>query len=204
MDYVIKNHKNLYIKLNKNGTPVTCTENEKALFEQSKAKNLLDSLPKTLRRFNFKVEAIPEIKQNKKVIGVKESKREEYVPSENITCWIEKFGKCGDILGEANEREKQLLIALKKNDEELIDILHIIEIEKSKDMFTGWQLYKRIKNNRVKRRNMKDELLIVENVLEQIKDISYFRRERIKKSIDGLFARKYTFRVIEEEKENVV
>ena len=38
MDYVIKNHKNLYIRLNKNGTPVTCAEHEKTLFEQSKAK----------------------------------------------------------------------------------------------------------------------------------------------------------------------
>lgn len=38
MDYVIRNHKNLYIKLNENGKPVTCAEHEKSLFEQSKAK----------------------------------------------------------------------------------------------------------------------------------------------------------------------
>lgn len=204
MDYIIKNHKGVYIRLNQNGMPVTCTEHEKALFEYSKAKNIVDSLPKTLRRLNFRVEAIPDIIQKKKVIEEKDIKREDYVPSENITRWIEKFGKCGDILSEAEEREKQLLNDLKDNDKELIDILHIIEIEKSKDMFAGWQLYKRIRSNRIERRSMKDELLIVENVLEQIKNISCLHREKIKKAINGLFTRKYTFRIVEEEETDAV
>ena len=202
MDYVIKNHKNVYIRLNQNGTAITCPESEKGLFEESKAKNIIGSLPKTLKRLNFKVEPIPDIKQNKKVIDEKNDKREEYVLSENITRWIEKFGRCGDILSEAEEREKQLL---KDNDKELIDILHIIEIEKAKDMFSGWQLYKHIRNNRIERRSIKDELLIVENVLNQIKNISCLQREKIQKAIDGLFTRKYTFRIVEEEEaENVV
>ena len=61
LDYVIKNHKNVYIRLNGNGKPVTCAEHEKTLFEHSKAKNILDSLPKTLRRLKFKIEPIPDI-----------------------------------------------------------------------------------------------------------------------------------------------
>ena len=204
MDYIIKNHKNVYVRLNQNGLPVTCAEHEKMLFEHSKAKNVLDNLPKTLRRLNFRVEAIPDITQKKKGIEEKDIKREEYIPSENITRWIEKFGKCGDILGEAEERERQLLKELKDNDKELIDILHIVEIEKSKDMFGGWQLYKRIRNNRIARRSMKDELLIVENVLEQIKDVSCMHREKIQKAINGLFTRKYTFRIVEEEEIDAV
>jgi len=204
MDYIIKNHKNLYIRLNKNGTPVTCSEHEKTLFEYSKAKNILSSLPKTLRRLNFKMEPVSNIIQKKKVIEEKNIRREEYIPSENITRWVEKFGKCGDILSEAEEREKQLINGLKDNDKELIDILHIIEIEKPKDMFSGWQLYKRIRNNRIERRNMKDELLIVENVLEQIINISCFHREKIQRAINGLFTRKYTFRIVEEEEANVM
>lgn len=71
-------------------------------------------------------------------------------------------------------------------------------------MFSGWKLYKRIRSNRIERRNMKDELLIVENVLEQIKNISCFHREKIQKAIDGLFTRKYTFRIVEEEDGDVV
>ena len=56
---------------------------------------------------------------------------------------------------------------------------------------------KSIKNNRQKRRNKKDELLIVENVLKDV-DPKYLRRERVQKAIDGLLNRKYTFRVVEE------
>lgn len=206
LDYVIKeSNKNLFIRLDDNGAPVTCSESEKWLFEESKAKNILDHLPKKLRKWRFQVMAVPDIKQNKKVIGEKDSNREDYIPSENITRWIEKFGKCGDILSEAEEREGQLLKDLKDNDRELIDILHIIEIEKSKDMFAGWQLYKRIRINRIERRSMKDELLIVENVLSQIKNISCLHREKIQRAIDGLFTRKYTFRIVEEEEtENAV
>lgn len=202
LDYVIKNHKNLYIKLNQNGTAITCSESDKGVFDESKAKNIVNCLPKTLKRLNFRVVAVPDIGQNKKIIGKKDDKRDEYILSENITRWVDKFGKCGDILDEAEEREKQLLKDLKNNDKELIDILHIIEIEKSKDMFSGWKIYKRIRNNRTERRIMKDELLIVENVLSQIKNISCLHRERIRKAIDGLFTRKYTFRIVEEEEEN--
>lgn len=61
VDYVIKNNKNLYIKLNKDGAPVSCPEHEKTLFEQSKAKNVLKGLPKHLRKFNFKIEPVLEI-----------------------------------------------------------------------------------------------------------------------------------------------
>lgn len=72
-------------------------------------------------------------------------------------------------------------------------------------MFSGWQLYKHIRNNRIERRSIKDELLIVENVLGQIKNISCLHREKIQKAIDGLFTRKYTFRIVEEEEtKNVV
>jgi hypothetical protein len=37
MDYIIRNHKGVHIRLNSNGAPVTCAEHEKTLFEYSKA-----------------------------------------------------------------------------------------------------------------------------------------------------------------------
>lgn len=40
MNYVIKNYKDVYIRLNQNGAPVTCAEHEKGLFEYSKAENI--------------------------------------------------------------------------------------------------------------------------------------------------------------------
>ena len=110
MDYVIKNYKNLYIRLNKNGTPVTCAEHEKTLFEQSKAKNILDSLPKTLKRLNFKVEPILDVGQNKlnPYEDRKTIKNENYIIPDQITQWIEKFGICDDILKEAQKRKEEM------------------------------------------------------------------------------------------------
>lgn len=60
MDYVIRNGA-IFIKLNESGKAVTCAESQKGIFEYSKAKNICASLPKTLKKMNFKVEAIPEI-----------------------------------------------------------------------------------------------------------------------------------------------
>lgn len=86
MDYVIKNHKNVYIRLGDNGKPVTCVEHAKMVFEHSKAKNILDNLPKTLKKLNFRVEAVPDITITDK--GKMTETRvihKEYVPSESVT-----------------------------------------------------------------------------------------------------------------------
>lgn len=203
LDYVIRNNKKVYIKLNENGAAVTCSEAERGVFEYSKAKNILNCLPKTLRKLHFRVDPVPEIS---KKIELKEVvnelvKKEEYTPSENITRWIEKFGKCEDVFAEAKEREKELILVLKNSDKELLDILHIIEIEPPKDLYGGWKLYKWIKRNRKERREIKDELIIIDNVLREINP-TYLKRSNVQKAIDGLFGRKYTFRIVEEEDKN--
>lgn len=194
--YVIKSKK-LYIRLSENGKAVTCSENDKGLFEYSKAKNIVDSLPKNLKKFKFKVEAVPDIPENT-ITNEKPDKREEYIPSENITRWIDKFGTCEDILNEAKEREKQIIKELNNTEKELLDFLHIIEIEKPKDLYGGWLIYKKIRDNRKKRREFKDELIIVENVLREINP-SCLQRKNVKKAINGLVGRKYRFRIIEEK-----
>lgn len=196
LDYVIKNHKNVYIRLSENGKPVTCCEGDKALFEYSKARNIVESLPKTLRRLNFKVICIPDTRQSKKYI--QKDKREV---SDDIKRWVEKFGTCGDTINEAKERLDFLVNELKIIDGEFIDILHIIELENSKDLYGGWLKYKHIRQNRERRREIKDEILIIENVLEEINPSS-LRRDRIQKAVDGLLNRKYTFRIVEEETVN--
>lgn len=202
LDYAIKNNNNVYIKLGENGSPVTCVESIKGRFEYSKAVNILNNLPKKMKKFNFRVEAIPEIKtKEEKESEKKIIQNDNYVLSESIIRWVDKFGICSDILEEAKQREDELIQELYQVDQEFIDILHIIEIEKSKDLYGGWQEYKRIRENRERRRTIKDELLIVENILKEINP-SCLQRERVQKAIDGLLNRKYTFRVIETD-ENV-
>lgn len=56
LDYMIKNNGKVYIRV-VNGKVETCTENMKSVFNEAKAKNILRSLLKTLKRYNFHVEA---------------------------------------------------------------------------------------------------------------------------------------------------
>ena len=199
MEYVIKNHKNVYIRLNSNGRPVTCVEHDKTLFEFSKAKNIVDSLPKSLKRLRFKVEAIPEIieRQEKKVI-----EKENYLVSANITEWIEKFGICDDILKEAQKRKEELYRELTNIDRQFSNLVHQIELEGKVDLYGGWLERNKIKENREKRRDIKDELIIISNVLKM--DFRSIDRNEINKAVEGLANRKFTYRIVEEDETNVV
>ena len=137
MDYCIKNNRNVYIKLNDNWCAVTCAKSQMEKFEFSKAKNILSNLPKTLKKMNFKLEAIPDISSEE--TEVKIIKKDDYVVSEKILRWVDKFGLCSDILEEARQRENELIKELQTVDNEFLDILHIVELEPSKDLYGGWK-----------------------------------------------------------------
>lgn len=205
MDYLITNpSKKIFIRLDDNGRPETCDRETAQKFESSKAKNIVEHLPKTLKRFHFKTQAIPEITSQVNKNIVKEMEKNiiqgnvDYEVTENITQWLDKFGSCADVLEEAKERQKLLLQQLEDIDNKLLDILHIIELELPKDLYHGWLLYKEIKANRKNRRVIKDELIIIQDVLERVNSF-WLSRERIQKAVDGLFKRKYRFRIVDEE-----
>lgn len=206
MNYVIRNCNDVYIRLNQNGAPVTCAAREKTLFEQSKAKNIFDSLPKTLRKLKFRVEAIPDI-QTKEILNRNVKKRVieggNYIVSDQIKQWVEKFGICDDILKEAQKRKTELNKELSEIDKEFVNIIHEIEFEGKVDLYGGWQERNKIKFNREKRRKIKDELLIISNVLRM--DFRNLDRETVNKAVIGLANRKFAYRVVEEdETENVM
>lgn len=206
MDYVIKNHKNVYIRLNKNGSPVTCTEHEKTLFEHSKAKNVLGNLPKTLRRLNFEVEPIPDFFQKsldaEKNVEQKVIETENYIIPDSIVQWIDKFGICDDILKEAQKRKDELNKELSSIDKQFSNLIHEIEFEGKVDLYGGWKERNQIKENRERRRSIKDEILIISNVLKM--DFRNLDREVINRAVIGLTKRKFTYRIVEEEEVDAV
>ena len=197
MDYIIRNSNNLYIKLNENGQPVTCGNSQKQLFEYSKAKNICGSLPKTIKKLNFFVEALPDI-------PIKDiSANEEintYEPSENVTRWINLLGQCEDVLNEASQRDEELNGELSNVDLKLQDILHTIELSDKCDMYKSWQMINEIRNLRKQRRNIKDEKLVLSGIKSQ--GITYLNRKSVQKCVDGLSNRKYKIRIVEEEDED--
>ena len=195
-DYVIRKGA-LYIKLNENGSPITCGESQKQLFEYSKAKNICASLPKTLKKMNFKVEAIPDIQakvENQKVITTN-----TYVPSEKVTRWIDKLGQLEDVLNEADKRNDELNGELSDVDLKLQDILHNIELSERCDMYTAWDTINCIRDLRKKRREINDEKLVLSGIKSQ--GMSYLSRSSVHKCVDGLSKRKYRIRIVEEEEE---
>lgn len=206
LDFVIGNNNGVYIKQSPiNGSPETCGESDKGIFTKLKAENILRSLPKTMRKMRFKVICIPDVQiktpAEQIIKDVKEKntlKSFDYSPSENVTRWIERFGTCGDIIKSAENRYVELESELKISDTEIIDILHSIELSPPKDLYGAYLLYRRIRNNRRDRRQLKDEMKIIHNVLEEINS-SMVNRERTQKAIDGLFDRKYSYRIVDEE-----
>ena len=196
MDYIIRNSNNLYIKLNENGQPVTCGNSQKQLFEYSKAKNICGSLPKTIKKLNFFVEALPDI-------SIKDiSANEEintYEPSENVTRWINLLGQCEDVLNEASQRDDELNGELSNVDLKLQDILHNIENTEKCDMYSAWQTMNEIRKLRKERRQIKDEKLVLSGIKSQ--GITYLSRSSVQKCVDGLSKRKYRIRIVEEEEE---
>lgn len=206
MDYVIKNHKNVYIRLNKNGTAVTCAEHERSLFEESKARNILNGLPKTLKRLNFRLEAIPDIKSKEELVN--SAKKEviennNYIVPDTVKQWVEKFGICDDILKEAQKRREELNRELSEIDKAFSNMVHKIELEDRIDMYGAWKERIDVQKNRRKRREIKDEMLVISSVVKM--DFRNLDRNTIDKVVAGLAKRKFTYRMVEEdETENVV
>ena len=197
MDYIIRNSGGLYIKLNENGAPVTCSESQKGLFECSKANNICNSLPKQLKKFKFFVEAVPEIQpktEEQKVITAN-----TYKPSENVTRWINELGRCEDILSEASNRYEELNGELSDIDLKLQDLLHTIELSDKCDMYKSWQMINEIRDLRKQRRNIKDEKLVLSGIKSQ--GITYLSRSSVQKCVNGLSKRKYRIRIVEDEEE---
>lgn len=199
MDYVIKNNKNIYIKLNENGCPVTCVESVKDVFEFYKAKNLLANLPKSLKRFNFYIEAIPDITTKPQMEEIV-IKKENYILPGEIKRWIKRLGVCDEIIKEAKNRREELLTLLSNVDKELSNKLHKIELEKSKNAYQGFMEYKQLKSIMERRRNIKDELMIVNKVLRM--DFRHFDAESIDKAVKGLATRKFTLRILESDEDD--
>ena len=197
LDYIIRNKSGLYVKLNENGTPETCNESQRGLFERSKANNICNSLPKQLKKCNFFVEAVSEIQS--KIEEQNAITTNTYEPSENVTRWIDELGRCEDILNEASNRYQELNGELFDIDLKLQDILHTIELSDKCDMYKSWQMINEIRNLRKQRRNIKDEKLVLSGIKSQ--GIKYLSRSSVRKCVDGLSKRKYKIRIVEEDEE---
>ena len=115
--------------------------------------------------------------------------------SENIQYWIDKISDLNGLASEALHRKDDLLSQLSKVDQELSDIDHYIEFV-NLNAAQGYKAYKMIKDRRIIRRSIKNELEVLNIILG--KKISETATDEIEKAVAGMDKRKYEPRIMEE------
>ena len=115
--------------------------------------------------------------------------------SENIQYWIDKISDLNGLASEALHRKDDLLSQLSKVDQELSDIDHYIEFV-NLNAAQGYKAYKMIKDRRIIRRSIKNELEVLNIILG--KKISETATDEIQKAIYGMDKRTYEPRVLNE------
>ena len=115
--------------------------------------------------------------------------------SENIQYWIDKISDLNGLASEALHRKDNLLSQLSKIDQELSDIDHYIEFV-NLNAAQGYKAYRMIKDRRIIRRSIKNELDVINIILG--KKISETATDEIQKAISGMDKRTYEPRVLNE------
>lgn len=201
MDYVIKNDRNLYIRLNKQGLPVSCGQSNKGLFTNDKARNIVDNLPKHLKKLRFKVEAIPDTVKPNVVETPKVLVKDAYEQAIGISSWLNKFGEYSKTIDEAKSRKEDLLLSLSNVDRKLSNELHKIELEAWKNACSGYFEYKEIKHITEERRKIKDELFILNCILDT--DCKNLTLNKLDTLSNKLASRKFVYRIVEDESDEM-
>lgn len=201
MDYVITNpNKKIYIRLDSSGHPETCIKQNAQKFEYSKAKNILHNLPKTLKKFHFKVQAV-----NGEIINNEQEERDckeqifistYYIVPDCVNRWVDRVKDCNGLAKDAAERKNVLIDALSNVDKELSNCLHIIELTKWKNGCDGYKEYKTVKNILERRRCIKDELTVVQSILES--NLQSMASDRIEKVVNRLGNRVFNIREVKD------
>ena len=194
MDYLLVcKKKKLYLRLGDGGSPIVCGKREAKVFEEKKAKNILEHLPKLLQKMNFVMEPIiqeenepepsieediveelvkdpvKELKEKKDSVEkeVKIIKNPTYSVPTNVKYWVERVEQCNRLIPDAKERRKELIECLSNEDKASSNILHRIELEKDMNACMGFKMYQDLKEHLRKRRVVKDEISMLDIIIEK-------------------------------------
>lgn len=200
MDYIICN-KNTAIRI-VDGKIVTCSRKDAQRFDSGKAKNVLGNLPKTMKKFHFKIESVPEISPGNPdpeptTVPAEESPpkvitNEFYSLPSQVSRWVEKVKTYNGLIQEASERKEVLLADLSNIDKRKANIEHEIEFIHKPNACAGYKLFRQLKDTMEERRAIKDEILIVDVILTS--KVENLTGEYMDKTVEGLQHRKYTYR----------
>lgn len=146
----------------------------------NKEANSVDKPPALIKQISHE-----EVKLNTETVSI----------AENIQYWVDKVSGLNGLAAEALYRKEELINQLSEVDKELCDINHYIEFC-NLNAAQGYKAYKMIKDRRIKRRSIKNELDVLNIILG--KKISETATDEIQKAISGMDKRTYEPRVLNE------
>lgn len=140
----------------------------------------IDKPPKLVKQITHE-----EVQENTETVSV----------AKNIQYWVDKISGLNGLAVEALHRKEELINQLSQVDKELSDINHYIEFV-NLNAAQGYKAYKMIKDRRIKRRSIKNELEVLNIILG--KKISDSVTDEIQKAVSGMDRRTYEPRVMNE------
>lgn len=165
-------------------------------FSQKQAKSICENqLSKALRKVFHPEKCSNDLPGTKPCTDNDIKRTEKVMESENIQKWLDKIANLNGLAIEAKNRKDDLLSQLSKVDQELSDINHYIEFC-DLNAAQGYKAYKMIKNKRIKRRTIKNELDVLNIILN--KKLSETVTDEIQKAVRGMDNRGYKPRVVHE------
>lgn len=186
--WIMKDRKGKYI-------PSSC-ESFADIYNRRQAENICNNqLPKALRTV-FYIQKIDKPPKNvKQVVQDDLHTTEKVMVADNIQRWIDKISDLNGLATDALHRKEELTEQLSNIDKELSDIYHYIEFC-NLNAAQGYKAYRMIKDRRIKRRSIKNELEVIGIILGR--KISETATEEIMKCVAGMDNRTYEPRVLKE------
>lgn len=186
--FIYRNHSGKYVP--------TPSEVMADIFSRKQAEGIYNnSLPKALKSV-FYVQ-----KYDKPPSGVKQvtqsdmDNTEKVMVSDNIQKWLDRVSDLNGLAKDALHRKEELVKQLNDVDKELLDIVHYIEFC-NLNAAQGYKAYKMVKDRRIKRRTIKNELTVLEIILGN--NISESISDEIRKLVERLDRRLYEPKVLKE------
>ena len=166
------------------------------IYSRKQAENIFNNqLPKALRTI-FYIQKTDDPPENVKQVTQDDLHTTEKVMiADNIQKWIDRISDLNGLATDALHRKEELTEQLSNIDKELSDIYHYVEFC-NLNAAQGYKAYKMIKDRRIKRRAIKNELEVLAIILG--KKISETATDEIMKCVAGMDKRTYEPRVLNE------
>lgn len=197
MNYIIANDR-VGTRLD-GGQLVTCPRASSESFPEHKARNLFKALPRVLKKFHFRLIPMSDPSPVGDLPPVQSPNTKTLIASEialsdRIIRWQEKVHTLNGLGKEAEVRAEELQNELSNIDKVVSNITHSIEFSGKVNACEGYKLFRNLKGALIERREIKNEMIVVQAVLHST--VSDASRDQIDKVISNLQHRKFTYREV--------